>query len=426
MFSGHKLEHPDLILVGIDDITARKQAEKVLHKTQDALRQAETTEAIGRLAGGIAHDFNNLLTAIIGYNHLVADTLGGDHQAIEYVQEIESASQRAAALTDQLLSFSRRKVLQPKVFDLTMVVAGFEKMLRRIVGEHIKVVVRTAPDLWPVRADAGEMGRALMNLCLNARDAMPTGGTLTILTENVTLDQADSARHNVSAGDYVELVVRDTGIGMDPETQAHVFEAFFTTKETSKGTGLGLATVLGIVEQSGGAIWCQSELGQGAGFTIVLPAAEAAPEVDERPPGAVAEAPRGAAEVVLLVEDEDRVRKLTSTILQERGYVVLEARDGIEALSVCESTQEKIDLLVSDVVMPELGGRELSERILAMRPEIKVLFMSGHTQDVILKEGIMAGTPFLQKPFAPTGLARKVREVLNSQRKAGGQPAADG
>jgi two-component system CheB/CheR fusion protein len=412
--NGRHVDGLDLILVAIEDITVRRQAEKALRESREALRQAEKMEAIGRLAGGIAHDFNNLLTAIIGYGRLATDTLGAGHEALEYLREVDSSAQRAAALTDQLLSFSRRKVLQPKLFNLNTVVADFERMLRRIVGEQIKVLVHTASDLLPVRADPGEIGRALLNLCLNARDAMPAGGRLTIRTENVTLDEPEGRLHNLGAGAYVELGVRDSGIGMDPETQTHVFEPFFTTKETGKGTGLGLATVLGIVEQSGGAIWCRSELGQGTRFTMLLPAVEPASNPDEFPAGSLADAPRGSAEVILLVEDADLVRKLASKILQGRGYVVLEARDGREGLSVCEAHRGQIDLLLSDVVMPELGGRELAERVVAMRPAIKVLFMSGHTQDVILKEGVKGGTPFLQKPFAPGDLARKVREVLDS------------
>ena len=422
MVHGRRVDHLDLILVAIEDVTARREAQEALRHSQDALRQAQKLEAIGRLAGGIAHDFNNLLTAIIGYSHLLAETVGGQHEAIEYVREIESAGQRAAALTDQLLAFSRRKLLQPKVFDLNTVVTDFERMLCRIVGEQIKVVVRPASGLWQVRADPGEIGRALMNLCLNARDAMPAGGTLTIQTSNAAMGEAEALRHNLGAGRYVGLEVRDTGLGMDPETQARVFEPFFTTKEIGKGTGLGLATVLGIVEQSGGAIWCDSEIGQGTKFTILLPAVAAAPDAGERPTGARAEASKGAAEVVLLVEDEDRVRRLAGKILRGRGYVVLEARDGREGLSVSEGHQGEIDLLLSDVVMPELGGRELAERILKTRPGTKVLFISGHTQDVILKEGVEAGAPFLQKPFAPTDLVRKVREVLDSQ----GRPAWPG
>ena len=411
--NGRRLDHVDLILVAINDVTLHKEAEKALHESREALRQAQKMEAIGRLAGGIAHDFNNVLTMIIGYSNLAAATLGSGQKASEYVHEIEKAGQRAAALTDQLLSFSRRKVLQPKVFDVNTVVADLGKMLRPIVGEKIKVVVRLAPDIWRVRADPGEIRRALMNLCLNARDAMPAGGTLTLRTAKVTLSGAEARLRKLGSGRYVELLVRDNGIGMNPETQTHIYDPFFTTRGTGKGTGMGLAIVLGIAEQSGGAVWCDSEVGKGTRFKFLLPATMAASDSEERPPGGVAEAPKGS-EVVLLVEDEDQVRKLASEFLQGCGYVVLEARDGREGLSVCEAHQGKIDLLLSDVVMPELGGRELAERILTIRPDIKVLFMSGHTQDVILKEGVKAGTPFLQKPFTPSDLAYKVRAVLDS------------
>ena len=415
IIGARRVEHLDLILIGLDDVTKRREAEESLRHGQEALRQAQKMEAIGRLAGGIAHDFNNLLTAVIGYSHLVSELIGGAHPATEYVHEIESAGQRAATLTDQLLAFSRRKLLQPKVFELNSVVSDFERMLSRIVGEQVKVVVRPGAALWQVRADPGEIGRALMNLCLNARDAMPAGGTLTIRTANATIGPDDAQRRNLPPGRYVEMVVRDTGVGMDSETMSHVFEPFFTTKETGKGTGLGLSTVLGIVEQSGGAIWCESELGMGTRFKILLPAVAAAPETDKLPADAVPELAGGSAETILLVEDEDRVRRLAVKILQSRGYAVLEARDGREALSIAAAHSGKIDLMVSDVVMPELGGRDLAEQILATRPDTKVLFMSGHTQDVILKEGIQAGAPFLQKPFAPIELAQKVRQTLDSR-----------
>ena len=405
----------DMILLAVDDVTARREAEQALRKSEEQLRQAQKMEAVGRLAGGIAHDFNNLLTTIIGYSHLIADSLDLDHAAWEYVREVESAVKNAVTLTDQLLAFSRRKILQPKVFDLNLLIADFERMLRRLVGENIKIELHPAADLWRVRADPGEIGRGVMNLCLNARDAMPSGGTLTISTANVSLDEADARQRNLEAGQFVRLEVRDTGIGMDPEMRTHIFEPFFTTKEADKGTGLGLATVLGIIEQSGGAIWCNSELGRGTRFRIVLPAVLESPDQVERPAGRLSAAPKGFSEVILLVKDEDRVRKLERTILQARGYVVLEANDGLEGLSVCENHKGTIDLLVSDVVMPELGGRELAERARMMRPDLKVLFMSGHTQDVILKEGIKKGAAFLQKPFSPTELAHKVREVLDAK-----------
>jgi len=416
VINGCRLDNLDLILVVIDDVTERVKAEKALHESRESLRQAQKMEAVGRLAGGIAHDFNNLLTVILGNSRLAADSLTAGHEAFAYVQQAESAAQRAAALTDQLLAFSRRKVLQPKIFDLNETVADFERMLRRVVGDQIKVVVRLDSELWRVRADPGEIGRVLMNLSLNARDAMPAGGKLTIHTANAELNEAEAKIRNLQAGHYVQVDVRDSGIGMDEETKAHLFEPFFTTKEGGKGTGLGLSTVLGIVEQSGGSIWCQSELGQGTRFHILLPAIVADADQEQGVSPNLAEAPNGAA-VVLLVEDEDMVRRLAGIILKGYGYVVLEARDGLDALAVGQAHVGTIDLLLSDVTMPELGGRELAERLLTLRPEIKVLFMSGHTQDVILKEGVSAGAPFLQKPFLPKELAQKVREVLDSPQK---------
>ncbi len=423
VLSGSCLVHLDLILLAIEDITLRREAEKALVQREEHLRQAQKMEAIGRLAGGIAHDFNNLLTAVIGYSDLVLDSLEEDDENIQPVREIKRAGQRAASLTDQLLAFSRRKILQPKILDLAAVVTDFERMLRRLLDERIEVVIDSPPRLGRVRADPGEIARVLMNLCLNARDAMPGGGTLTIQTTDVTLGEADAGAHSLVAGPYVMLAVHDTGIGMDSETQAHVFEPFFTTKETGKGTGLGLATVLGIIEESGGVVWCSSEVGQGTTFKILLPAVAEAPERAEPPAGGLAEAPRGS-EVVLLVEDEDFVRQLARRVLERRGYVVLEARGGIEALKLCQVHPGPIDLLFSDVVMPELGGRELAERAASLRPDMKVLFTSGHTQDVLLKEGIRKGTAFLQKPFTPARLARKVRKVLDSQ--AGVQGGGEG
>jgi len=419
-----RLHSLNLILLAVDDVTVRREAEKALRTSEEHLRQAQKMEAVGRLAGGIAHDFNNLLTAIIGYSHLTADALDPGHPAIEYVHEIESAGKSAASLTDQLLAFSRRKILQPKVFDLNLLIADFERMLRRLVRERTKIELRPADDLWRVRADPGEIGRVVMNLCLNAQDAMPTGGTLTISTANATLGEADARLRNLGPGQYVRLEVCDTGIGMEPEMQTHIFEPFFSTKGAGKGTGLGLATVLGIIEQSGGAIWCNSELGQGARFSVLLPAMVEAPDHVEGPAGRLSAAPKGSAEMILLVEDEDMVRRLARTILEARGYVVLEAKDGREGLAVCESHSGTIDLLLSDVVMPEMGGRELAERARIIRPDLKILFMSGHTQDVILKEGIQKGAAFLQKPYLPAELAHKVREVLDAKPRSEfpGQP----
>jgi nitrogen-specific signal transduction histidine kinase len=410
--SGGRIEHLKMILLSVEDVSARKQSEEALLKSQEHLRQAQKMEAIGRLAGGIAHDFNNLLTAIIGYSALLLDSLAGNESALQQVQQIKAAGDRAASLTKQLLAFSRRQVLQPKVIELNLIVTDFERMLRRLVGERIEVAIDCAPDLWQVRADPGEIGRAIMNLALNARDAMPSDGTMTIHTANLTLAEADARELDLSPGRYVTLTVSDTGVGIDAAMQEHIFEPFFTTKETGKGTGLGLATVLGIVEQSGGAIQCLSEVGEGTSFRILLPAAEEGVQPGAQSAG-TAVAPTGT-ESVLLVEDEDTVRALVRTILEARGYTVAEARNGREGLKLCQTHPGKFDLLLTDVVMPELGGRELAEAALKLRPGLKVVFMSGHTQDVILREGVQQGTAFLHKPFTPMQLAEKVRETLDA------------
>jgi two-component system CheB/CheR fusion protein len=412
VLGGCRIHHLGMILLAVDDITERRLAQDALHRSEEHVRQSQKMEAVGRLAGGIAHDFNNLLTAVIGYSDLLQDALAGNQPAIQQVLEIKTAGEKAAALTQQLLSFSRRQVLQPKVLDLNVIVGDFERMLRRLVGERIKVVVNCASGLWQVRADPGEIGRAIMNLALNARDAMPEGGTLAIETANAMLTDADAPGQDLAPGRYVTMAVRDTGVGMDAEMQAHIFELFFTTKETGKGTGLGLATVLGIVEQCGGAIRCRSELGHGTTFQIFLPAVAEALEKGAGPAGGLANAPKGT-EVILMVEDEDSVRKLARMVLEASGYAVLDARNGREGLALCEIHPGPIDLLVTDVVMPELGGRELAQGALKLRPGIKVIFLSGHTQDVVLKEGVKKGTAFLRKPFSPVELAQKVREVLD-------------
>ncbi|MGA2184651.1 MAG: chemotaxis protein CheB [Bryobacteraceae bacterium] len=413
VLGGCRINHLKMILLAVDDTTERKLAQQALRKGEEHLRQSQKMEAVGRLAGGVAHDFNNLLTAIIGYSSLLYDQLAGDESAIQQVLEIKTAGERAASLTQQLLAFSRRQVLHPKVLDLNAIVADFDRMLRRLVGERIRVAVDCEPALWQVRADPGEIGRAIMNLSLNARDAMPGGGTLTIETANVTVTEADAANQELAPGRYVMMAVHDTGVGIDAEVRAHIFEPFFTTKETGKGTGLGLATVLGIVEQSGGVIRCESQPGEGTSFRIFLPAVAEAVDRGAPPSGGLATVP-GGSEVILLVEDADMVRVLARRILEASGYVVYEARNGQEALALCEAHEGPIDLLVSDVVMPELGGREVAEQALKLRPGLKVMFMSGHTQDVVLKEGIQKGTAFLQKPFTPVGLAQKVRETLDS------------
>jgi two-component system CheB/CheR fusion protein len=414
VLGGGRIEHLKMILLAVEDVSERKHSEEALLRSQEHLRQAQKMEAIGRLAGGIAHDFNNLLTAIIGYSALLMDTLTGNDKALQQVMQIRLAGDRAAALTKQLLAFSRRQVLQPKVIDLNLIVKDFERLLRRLVGERIEVAIECAPDLWQVRADPGEIGRAVMNLALNARDAMPGDGTLTIQTANTTVADAEALARGLPPGRYAMLAVGDTGVGMDAEMQEHIFEPFFTTKETGKGTGLGLATVLGIVEQSGGAIWCQSEVGEGTSFKILLPAVAEEVPAGEHPPAGLVSAPQGT-ESILLVEDEDAVRELVHTVLEARGYRVMEARNGREGLKLCESHAGGIDLLVTDVVMPELGGRELAEMAVKMRPGLKVLYMSGHTQDVILKEGVQQGAAFLHKPFTPLQLAQKVRDTLDEK-----------
>jgi two-component system CheB/CheR fusion protein len=413
VIGGCRINHLKMILLAVDDITESKLAQNALRISEEHLRQSQKMEAVGRLAGGIAHDFNNLLTASIGYSSLLYDRLGADPTGMQYVLEIQHAGERAASLTQQLLAFSRRQVLQPKVFDLNTIVADFDRMLRRLVGERINVIVNSEPELWQVWADPGEIGRAIMNLSLNARDAMPAGGTLTIQTANATLSETELSNQALSPGRYVSLSVRDTGIGIDADVQAHIFEPFFTTKEIGKGTGLGLATVLGVVEQTGGFIRCNSQPGEGTTFTVFLPAVVGIGKTESTPAGGLAAAPKGA-ENILLVEDEDGVRRLARNVLEASGYVVYEARNGREGLALFETHDGPIDLLLTDVVMPELGGRELAEKAAKLRPGLRVLFMSGHTADVVLREGVQQGTPFLQKPFRPSGLASKVREVLDS------------
>jgi len=411
LFGGCRINHLKTILLAIDDITARKMAQEALRHGEEHLRQSQKMEALGRLAGGIAHDFNNLLTAILGYGSLLADRLAGDGEALHDALEINVAAERAASLTQQLLSFSRRQVLQPRVLDLNAIVADFDKMLRRLVGEHIDVVILRDAALWQVKADPGEIGRAIMNLCLNARDSMPSGGTLTIETLNIVLNTEEAATQRLAVGKYAQLAVHDTGVGIGSDVRAHIFEPFFTTKETGKGTGLGLATVLGIVEQSGGAIRCDSEPGAGTSFRLFLPAVA---EVVDNLPGAapgLLSVP-GGTEIILLVEDEGIVRSLARHVLEGKGYKVREAANGREGLLVCEGP-DPIDLLLTDVMMRELGGRELAEAARSLRPSLKVIFMSGHTEDMVLKDGVRQGSAFLQKPFTPAGLAKKVRETLN-------------
>jgi two-component system, cell cycle sensor histidine kinase and response regulator CckA len=381
---------------------------------EEQLRQSQKMEAIGQLAGGIAHDFNNLLTAIIGYSDLSLMPLKAGDPLRHYVGEIKKAGERAAELTRQLLAFSRKQVLQPKVLDLNTVVADLEKMLQRLIGEDIKLRTVLDPELGNIKADPGQIEQVIMNLAVNARDAMPTGGKLTIETSNVYFDEEYSTLHiGVTPGAYIMLAVSDTGTGMDAATQARIFEPFFTTKEVGKGTGLGLSTVYGIVKQSGGNIWVYSEPGWGTTFKVYLTrVGEDAQRYKQN--GAPEKVFRGT-ETILLAEDEDVVRKLARQVLEMYGYRVLEANNGGGALLICERYEEPIDLLITDVVMPEMSGRTLSDRLSQIRPEMRVLYMSGYTDNAIIHKGVLdEAANFIQKPFAPDVLARKIREVLDA------------
>ncbi|MBW1712184.1 MAG: response regulator, partial [Deltaproteobacteria bacterium] len=388
------------------DNTERKELE-------EQLRQSQKMEAVGRLAGGVAHDFNNLLTAITGYSALVLEGLEKDHPLRASVEEIMKAGQRASSLTGQLLAFSRRQVLQFRVLDLNEVVADMEDMLKRLVGEDIEFVTKPAPELGRVRVDLGQIQQVIMNLVINARDSMIQGGRLTIETANLKADQVDPpAGGSGSNGDWVVLSVSDTGQGMDPQTQAHIFEPFFTTKEMGKGTGLGLSTVYGIVQQSGGQVKVFSEPGQGATFQVLLPLIEDEAEPLIEPWTRPSAEP--GSETVLLVEDEKSVRSLVREILEAKGHLVLEASDGSQALQVSLDHQGPIHLLVTDVIMPGMSGPQLAREIEVQHPDIRVLYISGYTQQGLASQDLSrAGTAFLHKPFRPSALSREVRRLLD-------------
>lgn len=389
----------------LTDITEYKRLE-------EQLRQSHKLEAIGRLAGGVAHDFNNMMTVVIGYGEYMLSSLEKGDSAYKIIEEIVNAGKRAASLTHQLLAFSRKQILQPQVLNLNTVVANIEKMLRRLIGEDIDLNLIPDPALGRVKVDPTQIDQIIMNLAINARDAMPQGGKLTIETANIELDEVYAKEHvAVKPGPYIILTVSDSGIGMDSETQSQIFEPFFTTKEEGKGTGLGLSTVYGIVKQSDGNIWVYSEPGQGTTFKIYLPRVEEAVE-SVQGKEAPTEALQGK-ETILLVEDEEMVRDLARLALVKNGYTVLEAPDGVEALNISEQYEGPVHLMITDVVMPRLGGREAAERLAPSRPDMRVLYMSGYTDNAIVHHGMLGPeTRFIQKPFTPATLLRKMREVL--------------
>jgi two-component system cell cycle sensor histidine kinase/response regulator CckA len=405
-------ERPAKLVLAFD-VSSRKEAEDALKKVEEQLHRSQKLEAVGRLAGGVAHDFNNILTAILGYSDLTLRTLEDNDSARHKIEEIQRAAKRAASLTQQLLAFSRKQVLQPKVLDLNSIVTDMDRMLRRLIGEDIDLVTILEPQLGRVRADPGQIEQILMNLVVNSRDAMPAGGKLTIETRNMYLDESYAQTHlTVQPGQYVMLAVSDTGVGMETEIREYIFEPFFTTKEKGKGTGLGLSTIYGIVKQSGGNIWVYSEVGHGTTFKIYLPLVDESLSIE---PAVIATQVAKGSETILMVEDEGSLRELIREILEQGGYKVVVACDGREALSAGLEFDGAIDLLITDVVMPELNGRELAEHLTRNCSKVQVLFMSGYTDDAVVRHGVLEeGAYFLQKPFTADALLRKVREILDA------------
>ncbi|HXI60598.1 MAG TPA: ATP-binding protein, partial [Polyangia bacterium] len=375
--------------------------------------QAQKMEAVGRLAGGIAHDFNNVLSVILSYSDMMLADVRPDDPSRVDVEEIRKAAQRAADLTRQLLAFSRQQVVEPKVLDLNELLSGMDRMLRRILGEDVELASAPADQLGRIHADPSSIEQVIMNLVVNARDAMPTGGKLTIETANIDLDARYASVHLGSTpGPHVMLAVSDTGAGMDRATQARIFEPFFSTKGPGKGTGLGLSTVFGIVQQGGGNVWVYSEPGKGTTFKVYFPRVDAKAD----PLQTFHFIPSvGGSETILLVEDQEQVRVVAEDILRRNGYRVIAAKDGGEALLCCETHPGAIHLMLTDVVMPQMSGAELAKRIAAIRPNTRILFMSGYTDDSVIRHGVLeSGIAFLQKPFTPDSLNRKVREVLSA------------
>ena len=403
----------DGVAIAVRDTTARHEAEADLHRREEQVRQSQKMEAIGRLAGGVAHDFNNLLTVIRGHGELVLRKLTGDHPMRRNLLEIGLAAERAGALTHQLLAFSRKQVLQPRILDLGEVVERMSTLLQRLIGEDVELVTRRRGDLGSVRADPAQMEQVIINLAVNARDAMPRGGQLTLELANVELDETFAHSHaGMTPGPYVVFSVTDTGHGMDEDTKARIFEPFFTTKEAGKGTGLGLPTVYGVVKQSGGFIWVYSEPGHGTTFKIHLPRVDQAPERLSPRPGQAA-AGQGT-ETVLLVEDEDALRALLREVLESLGYRVLDAGLGAEALRIAREHRGPIHVLLTDLVMPHMTGRELAARLSCLRPELKVLFMSGYGVGAAPRQEIPSDAAYIEKPFTADAMGGAIRALLDS------------
>jgi signal transduction histidine kinase len=403
----------------VREMEERRATEEALRKSEEELRHSQKMEAVGRLAGGVAHDFNNLLTAIIGYAELIATRTSSNSLAKQNAELIRKAGEQAAALTRQLLAFSRKQILQPKVIDLNTLVVDMERLLRRVIGERFDLQSHPDADNGRVKADPSQLEQVVLNLGVNARDAMPRGGKLVIRTENVTLDRKSALQlsASLSPGEYVMLSVTDTGAGMDEETMSHIFEPFFTTKGPGKGTGLGLATVYGIVRQTGGGISVESEPGHGSTFRIYLPVESAPVDFTRTPLSPVEKSDN--FETVLVVEDEDIVRELVCEVLEHQGYNVLCARDGIEALNLAEDYDGEIHLLVTDVIMPHMNGQELAHKLIALRPDMKVLYVSGYSDNEIGDHGTLDPRyELLQKPFTPQALARKIRDVIHEGKYA--------
>lgn len=416
---------PNLLIRSIRYSIERHHAAIVLKDLEMRLLQSQKMEAVGRLAGGVAHDFNNLLTVILGYCQLLEGSLQADDKRIDDIDEITAASRRAAALTGQLLAFSRRQILAPKVLNLNKTVSTLEKMLKRLIGEDLAFSVSLDPKLGNVRADEGQLEQVIMNLAVNARDAMPTGGRISIETANITFSEESPGRHDVIAsGDYVMIAVSDTGCGMGAETLSHIFEPFFTTKEQGKGTGLGLSTVFGIVKQSGGYVWVYSEPGQGTAFKIYLPIT--AESVEQPGKDRVLPKTLRGSETILLAEDDAPVRRMLVRTLRNSGYTVLEACNGREAIRIFEQRGDQIRLVLTDIVMPDLGGRGLADYVSLVHPQTRIIFMSGYTDDVVIRHGKLdSGTIFLQKPITSAALLQKIRYALETPAHVADKTSSD-